>query len=95
MGYKLNEGNYKRVSLTDDEMWKTVNWLFSTRSINETSYKFIFFKSLIDCFKQIDSNYRISFEKVFTRFAEISWNLVVKYNIRQKGVTADNKKCFA
>lgn len=93
MGYELKEGVYNTKNLTDDEMWKTVNWLFSTHSINETSYKFLFFKAIIDCLDQVDSKCRISFERVFSRFAEISWIIIVKYNVRQKAVTADNKKC--
>lgn len=93
MGYELKEGNYLRRTLTENEMWETVNWLFSTHSINETSYKFIFLKSLIDCFDQVDSNYSIGFDRIFSRFTEISWNIVVKYNVRQKAATADHKEC--
>lgn len=93
MGYDLKEGAYIKRPLSDDEMWKTVNWLFSTHSINETSYKFLFFKALIDCLCQVDSKGRISFEQAFSRFAEISWNIVVKYNIRQKAITKDHKEC--
>ena len=93
MGYDLKEGTYSKRPLSDDEMWKTVNWLFSTHSINETSYKFLFFKSLIDCLDQVDPKGRISFEQVFSRFTEISWNIVVKYNVRQKAITADHKEC--
>ena len=72
MGYELNEGTYKRINLSEDEIWKTVNWLFSTHSINETSYKFIFFKSIVDCINMIDCNYRISFQQIFSKFTEIS-----------------------
>lgn len=93
MGYDLKEGYYSKRILSDDEMWKTVNWLFSTHSINETSYKFLFFKALIDCLDQVDSKGRISFEQVFSRFTEISWNIIVKYNVRQKAITADHKEC--
>lgn len=93
MGYELNEGTYKRINLSEDEIWKTVNWLFSTHSINETSYKFIFFKSIVDCINMIDCNYRISFQQIFSKFTEISWTIVEKYNMRQKAVTADQKKC--
>lgn len=93
MGYDLKEGTYSKRPLSDDEMWKTVNWLFSTHSINETSYKFLFFKALIDCFEQVDSKCRISFDCAFSRFTEISWNIVIKYNVRQKAITADHKEC--
>ncbi|MEG0108520.1 MAG: hypothetical protein RR705_06690, partial [Lachnospiraceae bacterium] len=93
MGFDLKEGSYSRRALSDDEMWQTVNWLFSTHSINETSYKFLFFKALIDCFEQVDAEYRISFEDVFSRFAKISWRIIVKYNVKQKAATVDRKKC--
>lgn len=93
MGYELNEGTYKRINLSEDEIWKTLNWLFSSYSINETSYKFIFFKSLIDCMNMRDSNYRLSFQQVFSRFTEISWTIVEKYNVRQKAITVDKKNC--
>lgn len=93
MGYDLKEGSFKKGTLSDDEMWKTVSWLFSTHSKNETSYKFLFFKSLIDCFSQLDSKNRISFEKVFYKFTELSWGIICKYNVRQKAVTVDRKEC--
>ena len=48
-GYKLAEGQYKTDNLTTDKMWDTFNWLFSAYSRNDTSYKFIFLKAVIDC----------------------------------------------
>lgn len=93
MGYKLKKGAYDTRTLTDDEMWKTVNWLFSVHSVNETSYKFLFFKSILDCFEFQDKSGKLSFETVFSRFTEISWNLILKYGVRQKAVTIDHKEC--
>lgn len=93
MGYELKEGTYNTKNLTDDEMWKTVNWLFSAHSVNETSYKFLFFKSLMDCFEFQDATGRISFDVVFCRFTEVSWNLILKYGIQQKAITVDHKEC--
>lgn len=94
MGYDLKEGTYDTRALTDDEMWKSINWLFSTHSVNETSYKFLFFKSIMDCFELQDKTGKLSFETVFSRFTEISWNLVLKYGIQQKSVTIDHKECM-
>ena len=51
-----------------------------------------FFKSIVDCLNNIGISGRISFEQVFTRFTEISWNIIVKYNVRQKAVTLDHKR---
>lgn len=47
-GFKLNEGKYRTDKLTDDDLWNAFNWLFSSYSRNDTSYKFIFLKSIIN-----------------------------------------------
>lgn len=93
MGYDLKEGVYENKSLSEDEMWKTVNWLFSTHSVNDTGYKFLFFKAIIDCLDKRDSIGRLSFEQIFSRFTEISWNIILKYGIKQKATTIDKKEC--
>lgn len=93
MGYDLKEGSYIKRPLSNNEMWQTVNWLFSSNSRNETSYKFIFFKSIIDCFERSWTTGKLSFEVIFMRFTEISWNIILKYGVRQKAVTIDNKEC--
>lgn len=93
MGYDLKEGIYDKRKLSEDEMWKTVNWLFSTYSVNETSYKFLFFKAIIDSFEKIDEYGRVPFGVIFSRFTEISWVIILKYGIRQKATTIDKKEC--
>ncbi|SCP97773.1 hypothetical protein [Anaerobium acetethylicum] len=93
MGYDLKEGFYDKRTLSNDEMWKTVNWLFSTHSVNETSYKFLFFKAIIDSFNKIDEYGRISLGVLFLRIIELSWNIILKYGIRQKAITIDKKEC--
>ena len=90
-GYKLLEGQYKKRKLTKDEMWNSFNWLFSSHSRNDSSYKFIFLKSIIDCLDKKDSFGKISFDSLFTEFTRISWNLVLKYDISQKGVVKDGR----
>lgn len=89
--YDLTEGNFKTGKLTEDEMWKAFNWLFSDKSINDSSYKFIFFKSIIDCMDKKDEFGKISFDILFCRFTLISWKLVLKYGISQK-VKSTGKK---
>lgn len=41
-GFDLKHGEYKKGSLSDDEMWSAYAYLFSTKSVNDTSYKFGF-----------------------------------------------------
>ncbi len=39
-GYNLKEGTYKSGPISDDEMWSAFAFLFSSKSVNDTSYKF-------------------------------------------------------
>lgn len=89
--YDLNDGEYKKGRLTEDQMWEAFRWLFSEKSLNDSSYKFIFLKSIIDCMERKEANGRISFDTLFDRFTSISWSLVLKYKINQK-VKARGKK---
>lgn len=89
--YDLNDGEYKKGRLTKDQMWEAFRWLFSEKSLNDSSYKFIFLKSIIDCMERKEANGRISFDTLFDRFTSISWSLVLKYRINQK-VKARGKK---
>ena len=82
--YNLSEGNFKTGKLTENEMWEAFHWLFSDKSVNDSSYKFIFLKSIIDCMDRKDEFDKISFDILFERFTSISWNLVLKYGISQK-----------
>ncbi len=89
--YDLKEGEYKKGRLTEDQMWEAFRWLFSEKALNDSSYKFIFLKSIIDCRKMKEPNGEISFDTLFDRFTSISWSLVLKYKINQK-VKARGKK---
>lgn len=91
-GYRLNEGLYKTDLLTDDDMWKSFNWLFSTHSKNDTSYKFIFLKAIIDCIDKKDVNGKISFDILFEDYTRLSWNLILKYGLLQKAVARDGRR---
>lgn len=91
-GYKLAEGQYKKDKLTTDKMWDTFNWLFSAYSRNDTSYKFIFLKAIIDCLDKKDAKGRISFDTLFQEYTKLSWNLVLKYGLAQKSAARDGRK---
>lgn len=82
--YDLSEGSFKTGKLTENEMWEAFHWLFLDKSVNDSSYKFIFLKSIIDCMDRKDEFDKISFDILFERFTSISWNLVLKYGISQK-----------
>ena len=83
-GYALKEGTYIDRPLSDDEMWSAFAYLFSSKSVNDTSYKFGFLKSILDNLYNTDDKLSLSFNQLFSKFAEIYWNLVLKHHIRQK-----------
>lgn len=57
---------------------------FSSVSRKDTTYKYAFLKSILDCIPQFDESLKISFDELFGRFTEIYWPLVVNYDIQQK-----------
>lgn len=83
-GYLLKEAEYDSRPLSDDEMWSAFAYLFSNKSVNDTSYKYGFLKSILDNLYNTDDKLVLTFDQLFGKFAEIYWNLVLKHHIRQK-----------
>lgn len=83
-GYDLKEGAYVNRPLSEDEMWSAFAYLFSTKSVNDTSYKFGFLKSILDNLYNTDKNLILTFDQLFSKFAEVYWNLVLEHHILQK-----------
>ena len=88
--YDAKTGKYKNDKLTDDELWNAFSWLFHKPATTDTSYKFIFFSSLLDCIEY--GSVKLSFDVIYERFCYYSWPLIAKYNIRQKAKTADGRR---
>lgn len=82
-GFDLEEGKYFNYKVTEEELWKAFHLIFSTKTRNTTSYKFVFLKSIIDSLNLADNNLLLTFDQIFERFTEIYWILVIKYNICQ------------
>lgn len=82
-GHDLSEGRYDPRQLNTDEIWQELSTLFTTRSRNSTSYKYGFFKSILDNLYNVDEDLVLTFDQLFSKFAEIYWNLVTKYGVEQ------------
>ncbi len=91
-GFDLKEGYYATRSLSDDEMWSAFSYLFSSKSVNDTSYKFGFLKSILDNLYNTDDKLTLTFDQLFSKFAEIYWNLVLKHHILQKNPGKTNRR---
>ncbi|SDB53983.1 HNH endonuclease [Butyrivibrio sp. INlla16] len=83
-GYLLKEAEYIDRPLSDDEMWSSFAYLFSSKSVNDTSYKYGFLKSILDNLYNTNDKLILDFDQLFLKFAEIYWNLVLKHHILQK-----------
>lgn len=82
-GWNLKEGKYIKTRVVEDEFWSIINNIFSSKTQKTTTYKYCFFKCLLDNLFNVDSDLTLDFEKVFERFTEIYWNLVTKYSLAQ------------
>lgn len=90
-GFDLKYGEYKKGNLSDDEMWSAFAYLFSSKSVNDTSYKFGFLKAILDNLYNVDNNLTLNFDQLFSKFTEVYWNLVLKHGIRQKRLVKDGR----
>lgn len=91
-GFDLKEGMFEDREVSEDELWSAIACVFTSKSKNDASYKFGFLKSILDNLKNVDKDLILTFDQLFTRFAELYWNLILEYNIRQKAITRDNRK---
>lgn len=88
-GFDLKEGEYKSKIVSDEELWRAFNMVFSTKTMNSSSYKFVFLKSIIDCIDRAEGKDTFSFDEIFRRFTEIYWILVVNYGLKQSASTTN------
>lgn len=91
-GYNLKEELYIQNKLSEDDLWSIFSSMFSSKASHDTSYKFGFFKSILDSLYNADENLVLTFDQLFYKFTEIYWNLVLKYNLRQKAKTRDGRE---
>ena len=85
-GAELCEGKYREGYISEDEMWSSFAYLFSPKAKHAASYKYGFLKAILDNLYNTDENLVLTFDQVFSKFTEIYWNLVLKYDIRQAPV---------
>lgn len=82
-GSHLSTGFYRTDRVSEDEMWSAFAYLFSPKAKFSASYKYGFLKSILDNLYNVDENLVLTFDQLFSKFAEIYWNLVLKHHIKQ------------
>ena len=86
-GWNLDKGICNAEHVTENEFWVIINNVFSSKTDKTTSYKFGFFKAIIDNVFNLNGLV-ISYDVLFERFAEMYWNLVAKYKLIQIQATS-------
>ncbi|USK60755.1 HNH endonuclease [Peribacillus asahii] len=83
MSHKLQVGEMKVEYLTDQEIWSHFNFIFSSKSKNSTTYKFVLIKSLLENLYNVNEKLELSYDILFSNFSKIYWNLVIHHNLNQ------------
>lgn len=83
MSHKLQIGEMKAEYLTDQEIWSHFNFIFSSKSRNSTTYKFVLIKSLIENLYNVNEKLELQYDALFNSFSVIYWNLVVHHQLNQ------------
>ncbi|MFC4799424.1 HNH endonuclease [Neobacillus sp. GCM10023253] len=87
MSHKLQVGEMKASYLTDKEIWGHFNYIFSSKSKNSTTYKFVLIKSLLENLYNVNDKLELNYSSLFSSFAKIYWNLVIHHNLNQINMT--------
>lgn len=94
MSWQSKFGIANIIFLSDDEYWHLFNFVFSPQSKKTSTYKFALIKSILDnLFNNIPYGdfQLISYQNLFSKFAECFWNLVVKYHLHQQKPYSNGK----
>lgn len=83
MSHKLQVGEMKVEYLTDQDIWSHFNFIFSSKSKNSTTYKFVLIKSLLENLYNVNDKLELSYDSLFSSFSKIYWNLVIHHNLNQ------------
>ncbi|MCH6267571.1 HNH endonuclease [Neobacillus citreus] len=87
MSHKLQVGEMKAAYLTDKEIWGHFNYIFSSKSKNSTTYKFVLIKSLLENLYNVNDKLELNYSSLYSSFAKIYWNLVIHHNLNQINMT--------
>lgn len=79
-------------NLSEADVIAMVNRALSGNSHHTTTYKYAFFKSILDNVFNVDIETKLlSYDNIAIRFTEIYWNLVLNYHLRQEIKTSHHE----
>ena len=82
MAWDLKVGELKESYVTEDMIWQRLNYFFFDAKTT-TSYKYGFFKALLENLYVMDEEGNLHYDYLFYDFTKIYWNLVVHHQLWQ------------
>lgn len=82
MSWDLKVGEIKSQYITDDIIWMNLNNFFYASNMT-TSYKYGFFKALLENLYQVNENFELDYDRIFYSFTKIYWNLCIHHSLWQ------------
>ena len=83
-GWNLTEGTIPFSRQSEADVIRLVNLALSPAKKHATTYKYAFFKAVLDNLFNVDlQTCFLSYDTIAMRYTEIYWNLVLKFRLRQ------------
>ena len=82
MSWKLQAAEMKSTYITEEDIWKSIHYFFY-HSKTTTTYKYGFFKALLENIANANEEKELSYNALFYSFSKIYWNLVVHHQLWQ------------
>ncbi|WP_170289404.1 HNH endonuclease [Metabacillus lacus] len=82
MSWDLKIGEIKHSYISDIDIWQAINHFYFHSQVT-TSYKFGFFKSLLENLYNVNDELVLNYNYLFYSFTKIYWNLVVHHGLWQ------------
>ena len=83
MAHKDNFGEIKNVKEDYHDYLTDIMHCMNSNARKTASYKYVFFKSILDNLFNVNENLEISFDDLSKDFSIIYWNIIAKYKLPQ------------
>ena len=81
MSYKLKVGELREAYLLEEDIWRILTVVLSSKSVKSSTYKYALMKSLIENLYQINERHELSYDQLAYSFTKIYWNLIVHHKL--------------
>ncbi|WP_080847755.1 HNH endonuclease [Cytobacillus gottheilii] len=90
MSHKLKVGELRETYITDEEIWRILTVVLSTKSVKSSTYKYALIKALIENLYMVNDNFELTYNQLAYSFTKIYWNLIVQHKLihQNRGKTA-------